>query len=91
MTCTKKKIESFLLIAVMFVAGFILGRVNFAPDELETVVVKPIVPEKVTVELIELNGDELKVSLNGDVRVVWSGGKLLGGGWGNFSLSGSWC
>lgn len=67
-----KKIQQFLVIVVVALSAFILGRINTSEPELAASVVKPIVEEMAEVELLELNGDELKVALRGDVRVVWS-------------------
>lgn len=71
MTCKTKKLQQFIALSILMVAGFILGRINTAPAKLAPVV-QEIKSEKAEIKLLQITGDKLLVSLKGDIRVIWS-------------------
>lgn len=61
----------FLWIIVAGGGGFLLGSAKSA-SQLETTVLESIPPEKAMVTLERIEGEQLSVTIEGNVRVVWS-------------------
>lgn len=67
-----KKLTTFLWMGVMTCGSFFLGMAQDLSQQSSNIVFDQIQAEKAVVRLEKIEGDQLTVSLEGNVRITWS-------------------